>query len=161
MLDEPALAERAAKVFSAFSGRLTKYPSAMAQMLVAIDFHLAKPVQVVIAGDPASPDARAMLREVHARYLPHRVILGADGGAGQAFLAKHAEFIRDMKPLDGKATAYVCQNYACQQPTNDLEVLRRQLRASQPAPQSGHQTGSASPKMEPPTPTPAPATAPR
>jgi uncharacterized protein YyaL (SSP411 family) len=32
-----------------------------------------------------------------------------------------------MKPLSGKPTAYVCRNYACQQPTSDLEEFRRQL----------------------------------
>ena len=165
MTDEPKFADRARRIFEAFSGRLSKHPSAIAQMLVAVDFSLSKPMQVVIAGDPTSPDARAMLREVHAKYLPHRVILGADGGAGQAFLARHAQFIGAMKPLGGTATAYVCQNYTCQQPTNDLEVLRRQLTASMRAPQpaaspSDRQTGSAFPRTEPPTPTPAPATGP-
>ena len=159
--DEPKLADRAKRLFDAFSGRLTEHPGAMAQMLVAVDFHLAKPVQVVIAGDPASPDVRAMLKEVHSVYVPNRIVLGADGGAGQAFLSGHAEFIKEMKPLNGKATAYVCQNYACQQPTADLAELRRQLTAWRPAPPTGRQTGSASPKTAPPTPTPAPSPGPR
>jgi uncharacterized protein YyaL (SSP411 family) len=163
MTDEPKLTDRAKRVFDAFSGRLTEHPAAMAQMLVAVDFSLAKPVQVVIAGDPASADVRAMLKEVHSADLPNRIILGADGGAGQAFLAQHAEFIKEMKPLNGKATAYVCQNYACQQPTTDLGELRRQLTASRPAPTptEDRQTGSASPKTEHPKLTPAPSPAPR
>ena len=102
-----------------------------------------------------------MLKEVHSAYQANRIILGADGAAGQAFLSQHAEFIKEMKPMGGKATAYVCQNYACQQPTADLAELRRQLTASRPAPQPGRQTGSAFPKTEPPTPTPAPSPAPR
>jgi uncharacterized protein YyaL (SSP411 family) len=85
-------------------------------------------VQVVIAGDSASADVRAMLRAAHAPFLPHRIILGADGGTGQSFLSEHAAFIRDIKPFNGKATAYVCRNYACQQPTNDLGVLKVQLK---------------------------------
>ena len=163
MTDDLKLAQQAQRVFDAFSGRLTEHPGAMAQMLVALDFSLSKPVQIVIAGDPASPETRAMLREAHALFLPHRIILAADGGAGQAFLAGHVEFIKDMKPLNGKATAYVCHDYACQQPTNDLEVLRQQLTASPPVPAapSGRQSESASPKTEPPTPTPVPAKAPR
>jgi uncharacterized protein YyaL (SSP411 family) len=127
MTDDAKLARRARGVFDAFSGNLVKHPGAMAQMLVAVDFGLAKPVQVVIAGDPAAADTREMLRQAHAVVLPHRIILGADGGAGQAFLAQHAAFIKEMKPLDGKATAYVCQNYACQRPTDDLDSFKRQL----------------------------------
>jgi uncharacterized protein YyaL (SSP411 family) len=128
MTDDAKLAQRAKKLFDAFSGNLLEHPGAMAQMLVAVDFSVSKPVQIVIAGDPAAPDTRAMLRAAHGAFIPHRVVLGADGGAGQAFLAEHAAFIKEMKPLDGKATAYVCQNYACQRPTDDLVTLKRQLR---------------------------------
>ena len=127
MTDDPAMAEKAKKVFHLFSGRLHQHPGSMPQMLVAADFHLSKPLQIVIAGDPAAEDTKALLREAHKPYLPNRIILGADGADGQAFLAQHAEFIKGMKPIDGKATAYVCQNYACQQPTNDIEVFKRQL----------------------------------
>ena len=127
MLDEPALAAKAAKIFRLFSGRLQEHPASMPMMLVAADFHLSEPLQVVIAGDPASEDTRAMLRAAHQVYLPNRILLGADGGAGQAFLAQHAAFIKDIKPLGGKATAYVCQDYTCQQPTSDLAVWRKQL----------------------------------
>jgi uncharacterized protein YyaL (SSP411 family) len=96
-------------------------------MLVAIDFHQGKPRQIVLAGDPAAADTRAMLEAVYKSFLPNRVILAADGAAGQAFLSQHLDFIRGMKPLGGKATAYVCENYACQRPTADIVDLRKQL----------------------------------
>jgi uncharacterized protein YyaL (SSP411 family) len=128
MTDDAALAEKAAKVIHRFSGTLRQHPSSMPQMLVAAGFQLSKPVQIVIAGDPAAADTRALLRAAHETYLPSRIILGADGREGQAFLAGRTKFIEGMKPLDGKATAYVCRNYACQQPTNDIEVFRKQLR---------------------------------
>ena len=47
---------------------------------------------------------------------------------GQAFLGARVEVLKAIKPLAGRATAYVCENYACRQPTNDLHVLREQLR---------------------------------
>ena len=99
----------------------------MPQMLVALDFHLAKPVQIVLAGDPAADATKPFLHAAHRPYLPNRIVLGADGGEGQAFLASRTKFIEGMKPLNGNPTAYVCRNYACQQPTSDLEELRRQL----------------------------------
>jgi uncharacterized protein YyaL (SSP411 family) len=127
MTDDAGLAKKAARIFAAFSGRLREYPGSMPQMLVAADFQLSKPLQIVLAGDPAAEDTRALLGEAHAVYLPNRVILSADNGPGQAFLAGHAEFIKGMKPINGKATAYVCQDYTCQQPTNEVAELRRQL----------------------------------
>ena len=41
-------------------------------MLVALDFSLAKPQQIVIAGNEDADDTRALLAEVHRHYLPHR-----------------------------------------------------------------------------------------
>jgi uncharacterized protein YyaL (SSP411 family) len=127
MLDDPALAAKADGVFRTFSGRIAEHPTSMPQMLVALDFHLAKPVQIVLAGDPAAEATKQFLHAAHRPYLPNRIVMGADGGEGQALLASHAKFIEGMKPLNGKPTAYVCRNYACQQPTNDLEEFRRQL----------------------------------
>jgi uncharacterized protein YyaL (SSP411 family) len=127
MLDDPAMAARADGVFRAFASRIAEHPTSMPQMLVALDFHLTKPVQIVLAADPAAEATKPFLHAAHRPYLPNRIILGADCGEGQAFLASHAKFIEGMKPLNGRPTAYVCRNYACQRPTSDLEELRRQL----------------------------------
>ena len=128
MTDDKQLAASAEGVLKAFSGKVHESPTALPQMLAAGDFHLSKPRQIIIAGTPGSADVRAMLEEVASHYLPNRVLLGADGGEGQAFLGRHVEVLKDIKPIAGRATAYVCENYACQQPTNDLKVLREQLR---------------------------------
>jgi uncharacterized protein YyaL (SSP411 family) len=36
-------------------------------------------------------------------------------------------FVATMRPKNGKATAYICQNYVCNLPTNDPEVVARLL----------------------------------
>ena len=64
-----------------------------------------------------------MLREVHRRYLPNKVLLLADGGEGQAFLGEKLEALREMKPFDGKPAAYVCENFTCQAPVSDPAAL--------------------------------------
>ncbi|OGV64218.1 MAG: thioredoxin domain-containing protein [Lentisphaerae bacterium RIFOXYB12_FULL_65_16] len=118
---------QAERVFSAFGSRLEQAPHAMPQMLVACGFFLDKPLQIVIAGQPDAPDTHALLRQVHDRFVPNRVLLLADGATGQQALAQGFEFIRDVKPLDGKAAAYVCENHTCQRPTADPAELGRQL----------------------------------
>jgi len=50
----------------------------MPQMLVALDFQLDKPKQIVIAGNLQHDDTKAMLREVHKEYIPNKVILLAE-----------------------------------------------------------------------------------
>ncbi|MBI5820229.1 MAG: thioredoxin domain-containing protein [Verrucomicrobia bacterium] len=109
--------------------RFRQTPTAVPQWLCALDATLAGHRQIVIAGAPDAADTKAMLRAVRERYLPDIILLLADGGPRQAAMAKRLKFLASMKPLDGKATAYVCENYACRAPTNDLVKLLKMLDA--------------------------------
>jgi len=82
---------------------------------------------VVIAGKPGAADTRALLSELNRRFLPHVEVLLVDGGELQERLAKLAPFTRGLTLHDGKATAYVCENYACKLPTHDRAVFAAQL----------------------------------
>ncbi len=128
MTDNPAWREKAENLFSVFGAQMQKAPSSMPQMLVALEFHLATPRQIVIAGKAEAPDTQALLKEVHARFLPNKILLLADGGEGQEALAAHMEFLRDIEPINGQATAYVCENSVCQLPTSDVPTLARILK---------------------------------
>jgi hypothetical protein len=125
----PRYDEISRKSLAAFTLRFRRTPFAVPQMLCAIDTALSKHRQIVIAGTPDAADTKAMLRAVRERFLPNTILLLADGGARQAALAKRLKFLAAIKPLDGKATAYVCENYACQVPTTDMEKLRQMLDA--------------------------------
>ena len=81
----------------------------------------------IIAGRPNAPDTRALLRLVHERYIPNKFLLLADGGAGQRQIATWLRFVDSIRPKDGKATAYICENYVCKLPTNDPTVVARLL----------------------------------
>jgi uncharacterized protein YyaL (SSP411 family) len=130
MLDHDEFREKAELTLKAFASRLERGPSAMPQMLVAMNYHLAKPRQVVIAGDASADDTRALLRAVHEEFIPNKILLLADGSDGQALLGRHLEFIQDVEPINGKATAYVCENYVCDLPTTDVTTLRSQLKTT-------------------------------
>ena len=127
MTDRPTFAKQAEKTFAAFSRQIAEAPHALPAMLSALDFHLGAPKQIVIAGAPDAPDTRALLRAVHARFLPNRVLLFADGGEGQRALARHAGFIAGMRPVRGAAAAYICEHGACQAPVTDPAALDEHL----------------------------------
>jgi hypothetical protein len=117
----------AEKSLAYFGEQLLQSPRALAQFLVALDFSLSKPKQIILAGQADDPHTRTLLWEVHSRFIPNKIILLADGGAGQETLASYIPFIENVQMIDGKSTAYVCQNYACQLPTSDREVVARLL----------------------------------
>lgn len=82
----------------------------------------------MIAGQPEAADTRAMLQTVRRCASFNRIVLLADGGAGQAFLARHQPAVGEMHPQGGRAAAYVCQDFACRAPVTDPEALRAWLR---------------------------------
>jgi len=101
-------------------------------MLCALDFYLSKPKQIVIAGKPDTADTQAMLRALRERYLPNAIVILADEGESQKTLVKFLPFLETIKSMDGKATAYVCVNYACQLPTSDLSKMLALLQTMHP-----------------------------
>jgi uncharacterized protein len=128
MTDSGQWHDMAERSLALFGERAKQHPQSMPQLLVALDFHLDKSKQIIIAGAPQREDTRKMLREVHRQYIPGKIVLLADGGAGQQFLMQYLPFLKTVKRLDGKATAYVCEDYACKLPTTDAAVMLKQLK---------------------------------
>ncbi len=127
IFSEDAARERAEKTIAAFGGTISRIPSAMPQMLVALDYCLTKPRQIVIAGERERDDTRALLREVQKHFVPNKIVLLADMEGGGAFLAESLEGVQEMNPLAGKAAAYVCENFTCKAPVTDPNALAQML----------------------------------
>ena len=119
--------ERAEKTISAFRTTLSRFPSAMPQILVALDFSSRKPRQIVIAGKKDAPETKALLSEVHRHFLPTTILLVADGAEGQKYLGEDLEAIHGMSMVDEKPAAYVCENFTCKAPVIDSNQLAKLL----------------------------------
>ena len=120
--------EKAYQVLQAFSRQIEHAPETLPQMIAAVDFVLSKPRQVVIAGDRTRQDTQALLKVVNQRYLPNKVLFVVDDEEGRQ-LAGWLPFIQGMHAIDGKATAYVCENYTCKLPTSDPTRVAQMLDA--------------------------------
>ncbi|MBI3669251.1 MAG: thioredoxin domain-containing protein, partial [Acidobacteria bacterium] len=127
MTDRAEWREKAEKTFAAFASRLEKNPEAVPQLVAAVDFSLSKPKQIVIAGKPGAPDTKALLRLVHERYIPNKILILADGTQSQKQLAQWLPFLEGVTRKQDRATAYICENYVCKLPTNDSKVVARLL----------------------------------
>jgi uncharacterized protein YyaL (SSP411 family) len=112
------LEEAAERTLTAF-GSAARTPMAHTVWLLALDGALGPSFEVVVAGDPAAADTRAMLRAFQERYLPHLVLLLRPEGEAPA-IAALAPFTRDQTSRAGRATAYVCRDHACRAPTTDV-----------------------------------------
>jgi uncharacterized protein YyaL (SSP411 family) len=97
-------------------------PAGTGHWLAALDFYVSTPKEVVIIGPHEDTNTAALLQTVNGNFHPNKVLVGADkeGEHGLPLLES-----RGM--IDGKPTAYVCQNYACQLPVTTPEELAKQL----------------------------------
>ena len=127
LIDRADFREHARRTLDYFARRLGDGAAEMPQMLVAMDLERATTRHVVIAGRAEAADARAMVAEFDRRFLPHDALLFAAGGEDQKRLAALAPFVAPLAPQNGKATAYVCVDYACRLPTTDLAAFAAQL----------------------------------
>jgi len=118
---------KAEETITAFAARLQSDPEAVPALASALDFRLAPKKQILIAGDSKSLDTRELLRQVNSRFLPNKILLLADGGAGQEQLARWLPFVAGAHRTKERATAYVCENYVCKLPTTDPRVVAQLL----------------------------------
>ena len=115
---ERSYAEKAAAAMAAFGGRLQDMGRAVPLMASVLSTSLAAGEQIVIVGRAGSDDAGKMWLAANQGYRPFSVITLVEPQDQQA-LAAQMPWIADMKMIDGKATAYVCRDFACDAPTTD------------------------------------------
>ncbi|HEX2180660.1 MAG TPA: thioredoxin domain-containing protein [Rubrobacteraceae bacterium] len=125
LLDREDYRARAEAVLEELSGGMEKLPGGFGRLLAALDFYLSRPREVAIIGDADSPDTRALIETVYARYLPNKVVAGRAPEDEEP--AGLVPLLADRPTRDGKATAYVCEGYACQMPATEPEELAEQL----------------------------------
>ncbi|MEQ1758812.1 MAG: thioredoxin domain-containing protein [Vicinamibacterales bacterium] len=127
LLENDAWRARADATFRALSGRVARSGAAVPQLVAALDFRESTPKQIVVAGEPGAADTQALLRLVHDRFIPNKVLALVDGGTRQGELVKLVPFLEGMVRRNGQATIYVCENYVCRLPTSDLATAARLL----------------------------------
>jgi uncharacterized protein YyaL (SSP411 family) len=115
----------AERALAGVASYLVRYPTGFAQWLCALEVAHAPVAEVALIGDPADP-ARARLVEVTARgYHPFRVLAATADPASTS-----VPLLRDRFALGGRATAFVCRDFACRQPVTEPEALAAPLVGS-------------------------------
>ncbi|GEN35790.1 thioredoxin domain-containing protein [Aneurinibacillus danicus] len=110
---------------SAFAGDVALHPMAYSHFMMAVQF-LFGPTQEVVIAAPNKQAAQEMVQEVRRHYMPNAVVSVVTNEAREKLLLL-APMLTDKTTKDGKATAYVCENFACQAPVTSLEELKQQL----------------------------------
>ena len=120
----PELEDTAYGLERAFSKLIRKIPAGYTQCLSALDFGMGPTYEVVISGNDGASDTEHMLAELRTYFIPNKVLVFRPEGEDPE-ITNLATYTKMQVPIEGKATAYVCQNYECQLPTAEInEVLK-------------------------------------
>ena len=125
LLQDEAMRRRATYVLETIAEPMARHPAAFGHALGVADLLVRGAVELAIVGDPASEDFRALARAAAERYVPSLVLAG-----GAARSAPGIPLLADRPTAGGRATAYVCRNYACDAPVTDADLLGTQLDAA-------------------------------
>jgi uncharacterized protein YyaL (SSP411 family) len=118
---------KAVNIMRILSDSIKRYPSAFGRLLGALDFHLSTPKEIAIIGAAEAQDTQALKSEVWRRYLPNKIV--AQAAENDEAAALTVPLLRERPMIKGAATAYVCENFTCQQPVSTADELARQLTA--------------------------------
>ncbi len=117
--------DRARATLERYGPGLGRVARVMPLMLANVAFWHAASIEVVIVGARNADDTRALDAALARTYLPWAVTVPLD----PARPAPPAlPWLSSMVMRGGKATAYFCQGFACQEPVTDPEMLERQLK---------------------------------
>ena len=116
IFSEPELEKKARQTLMAFSEVIRSFPSAHTFSLMALDLLVNGGFELVCASEKEE-ECRENLLEIQKHFLPEGVFL--------------VNFPESMRPLNGETTYYLCKNFACEEPTGDLEKVKKELSVSE------------------------------
>ena len=122
--------ERVQMLFSAFNERLGANPTAVPELLLALDFELDAAKEIIVVapeGDGASKELAGLLGPLRVRFVPNRTVSIVTEGDAFAAQLPQLPLLAGKKARRGLPTAYVCENRVCLLPTSDRKVFEQQI----------------------------------
>jgi uncharacterized protein YyaL (SSP411 family) len=124
---DASMVEKVESTLQMFGGNASTRGRSVPMMLAALSTYHAGIPQVVIVGEPGESGARLLTDVVRRTYLPHAVVVPVREPHREA-LAGLLPWTKGLRMREGRATAYVCREFACKAPTTSPDELARQLQ---------------------------------
>ncbi len=119
--------QRADALLSASAAQIIRYPAGYTQFLLGASLLLEPTRELVIVGSRDSSDTAALLAEVQQKFMPDTTLLLRPIDNSTA-IDRLVPFIDGMISVNDHASAYLCQNFACQRPQTQPEELKKLLK---------------------------------
>ena len=119
---ERGLETLAVDTLHTFQTQMERSPSGFAQMLAAVDFYLSEKRELVVVGRADAEAVRSAVSRLWAIYAPNVSIALLDTAGDPP---KGIPLFEGKTPGDAADVPrlYLCENYACQAPTDDVSSV--------------------------------------
>ncbi|MEQ8156355.1 MAG: thioredoxin domain-containing protein [Clostridiaceae bacterium] len=120
--------EYAGKLQEAFSKSVEETPLGYTQMLAGIEYLRGQAFEVVISGERKSRDTMDMISALNKRFMPNMIVVFNPINEDNSDILDIAKYAKEQKSVNGRATAYVCKNFACGVPVTDVNEMVNNLQ---------------------------------
>lgn len=118
---DPELEDKAYEQLNTFAGMIENYPMGYTCMLMTLLFVNSKSSEIVIVGGRTDSSTQRMMELVNRNFLPYSVVVFKNTGEDGMDISDYVPYINGHDMIEDKATAYVCENFACRAPVTDFE----------------------------------------
>ncbi|RKQ35634.1 thioredoxin domain-containing protein [Oceanobacillus halophilus] len=117
--------DKVEEMYHTFFHDLNKQPSASPFFLQSMQLMENKTKEVVVLGKEDEEKCQKIIQHLQRTFLPNIVFLV---GESPDDFSNIAPFAAEYKAIDETTTVYICENFACRQPTTDIEEAINSLR---------------------------------
>ncbi len=98
--------------------QIRRYPNAFGRVLSVLEFHLNATKEIIVIGEKGN----ALEKEIWREYLPFKVVVLSGGKTEESL-----PLLENRATVEGKPTAYICENFVCQKPVTSVEDFKKQI----------------------------------
>jgi uncharacterized protein len=106
---------------------MERMPTAVGQLLLALDMHLGPTFEIALLADPNADETKAILHDLNQHYMPNKLVAVRKSGAANGGKALEGLFA-GKNPERGQATLFVCQNFACLAPVAGRKAIEQKWK---------------------------------
>jgi uncharacterized protein YyaL (SSP411 family) len=123
----PEFEKIAEQIKNAFAAKAEQFPLAYTQFMTALDFMIGPSYEIVITGNSKTKDTMAMLKALNGCFVPNKTVVFKPTDGESPKIDEIADYMKQYNTINNKATVYVCSNYKCKTPTNDINKMMKLL----------------------------------
>ncbi len=126
ILSDPKLEEKADVLMQNFASEVKRAPYAYTFLLSALDFFKGPSFEIVVVGDNTAETTQKMIETINSEYVPNKVVILKD--IKDEEIVKIVDILHNYNQINDQTTAYICKQFVCKQPTNDIVKMLELLK---------------------------------